>query len=46
MGDEFEKDGAIDGDVAAYAEADKGSEDEECSVAIRGTETKSKHRGY
>lgn len=41
--DEFEEDGAVDGDVAAYAEADKSSEDEECGVAIRGTETEAEY---
>lgn len=39
LGEELERDGRVDGDVASYAEADKGCEDEEGVVIVRGAET-------
>jgi hypothetical protein len=34
VGDELESDGGVDGDIAANADADKGSEDEESVVIV------------
>lgn len=36
LGEELERDGRVDGDVAAHAETDEGCEDEEGGVVVRG----------
>lgn len=45
MRKEFEGDGSVDGDVAAYAKAYKGCEDEEGVVVVGSAQAEAKDGG-